>query len=157
MKVWEKIAQFNDCQGMTKEQIASEVTKRLKNLAKSLNVNIMALSQLNKTNESPEPKLSRIRDSGQIVADADIVIFVYRPEAYGLNFSYPNCDVDTKNKALINIAKGRSIGMWSFICDFDCNTTKFSDSSINNYEPMTPNQNFESSKNEEIGSIETPF
>lgn len=135
--------------GASKEQIASEVTKRLKNTAKDLNINIIALSQLNRVPENPEPKLSRLRDSGQIAADADIVILVYRPEYYNRNFPEPFCDIPTPNKALIDVAKGRSIGVFKFICDFDCKTTKFFNSDRFFTESMNPNTNFGAIKDEE--------
>lgn len=129
--------------GASKEQIASEVTKRLKNTAKELNINIIALSQLNRVPENPEPKLSRLRDSGQIAADADVVILVYRPEYYNRNFPEPFCDVPTANKAMIDVAKGRSIGVFKFICDFDCNTTRFYDSNTFSSGQLQPNPNFD--------------
>lgn len=108
-----------------KEQAMGDVARRLKNLAKELNIWVIALSQLNRDNLNPVPNLNRLRDSGQIAEAADIVMFVYRPELYGKFFPEPFNQYDTKGKAMIDVAKGRNIGLLKFICDFDAKTTHF--------------------------------
>ena len=103
----------NAGKGSRQEEI-STISRALKGLAKELNIPIMALSQLNRNVEGREglegkrPQLSDLRESGAIEQDADIVMFVNRPEYFHI---YKDGDFDWRGKAEIIIAKHRNGGL----------------------------------------------
>lgn len=109
----------------SKEQQMAEAARRFKNLAKELDIWIVALSQLNRDSQNPVPNLGRLRDSGQIAEASDTVMFVYRPEVYNKNYPNPYQTASTDGTAMIDVAKGRNIGLLSFICGFDKKNTRF--------------------------------
>ncbi len=93
-----------------REQEISTISRSLKALAKELKIPIIALSQLNRALESrganKAPMLSDLRESGAIEQDADMVMFLYRPEYHGL-VDDENGD-SQKGKTIVKIAKHRN-------------------------------------------------
>ena len=96
--------------GGNREQEISKISRDLKALAKELEIPIIALSQLNRSvesrKESKVPQLSDLRESGAIEQDADMVMFLYRPEYYGINNDEMGQPIDGETH--IHVAKHRN-------------------------------------------------
>ncbi len=94
-----------------REQEISQISRSLKQLAKELEVPIIALSQLSRAVETRKegnkmPQLSDLRESGAIEQDADMVMFIYRPEYYDVNANEHGDS--TKGETHVRIAKHRN-------------------------------------------------
>ena len=107
----------------SRQEEVSLISRSLKGLAKELNIPVLALSQLNRGVESrvgPEgkrPQLSDLRESGAIEQDADMVIFLHRPEYYGILMSSDGL-IDYKDKAEVIISKHRKGGTGIIMMEF---------------------------------------
>ena len=113
----------------SRQQEVSEISRLLKDLARSLNVPVMALSQLNrrsedKAREGNRPQLSDLRDSGSIEQDADVVGLIHRPEYYN------HTDPTLKNKAILIIAKQRNGPVGDVELQFFHEFTKFENAAM---------------------------
>ncbi len=103
------------------------ITRHFKQLAKELNIPLIALSQLSRQPErrgrDHRPQLADLRESGSIEQDADLVIFIYRDEVY-------NEDTEAKGEAELIIAKHRNgpIGVVRLV--FLGDMTKFANRSV---------------------------
>ena len=91
----------------SRQQEVSEISRMLKELARNLNVPVLALSQLSRKNEDKgrqdnKPQLSDLRESGSIEQDADVVALIHR-DGY-----YKRDDESLKRKATLIIAKQRN-------------------------------------------------
>ena len=114
--------------GRSREQEVSHVTRALKNLAKELDITVLALSQLSRNvskRDGGRPTLADLRESGEIEQAADTVMFVYRPEYYNILTDERGNSV--QGLAEIIFAKGRNIGIGSKHLRFVDYLTKFED------------------------------
>lgn len=109
------------------EQQLANIARRFKNLAKDLDIWIVALSQLNKDASNPVPNRNRLRGSGQIFEAADIVMYSYLPYKYNRDFPEPfsGKNYETKGYAFIDVDKGRNIGTFKFLAGFQEDITLF--------------------------------
>lgn len=97
-----------------REQEISNISRNLKALAKELNVPIIALSQLSRAVETRSagkegmkmPQLSDLRESGAIEQDADMVMFLYRPEYYDITSN--EMGESNRGETIVRIAKHRN-------------------------------------------------
>jgi len=112
---------------MNREQEISSITRELKILAKELDIPIIAISQLNRAVEArggkKRPQLQDLRESGAIEQDADLVIFVYRPEYYGINEDENGKSM--KGYAEILVEKHRNGKTGIATCKFDATKMQF--------------------------------
>ena len=105
----------------SRQEEVSTISRSLKGLAKELNIPILALSQLNRGVENREggdkrPQLSDLRESGAIEQDADMVLFIHRPEYYKIY--QDEAGRDLRGKAEIIIAKHRNGAVGSVLLKF---------------------------------------
>ena len=113
-----------------RQEEVSTISRSLKQLAKELDIPILALSQLNRSVEQrgdaeggKRPQLSDLRESGAIEQDADMVLFVHRPEYYHiLNDEKGN---DLRGMAQIIIAKHRKGAVGDVLLNFRGEYTRF--------------------------------
>jgi replicative DNA helicase len=133
-----------------REQEISTISRSIKEIAKEINVPIIALSQLSRSVESrggdKRPMLSDLRESGAIEQDADIVTFIYRPEYYGL--SQDENGMSTNNMAQILIAKNRHGSLDTINLKFIKSLVKFTNmDDMDDNAPfdsgISPNRNFD--------------
>ncbi len=113
----------------SRQEEVSTISRSLKGLAKELDIPILALSQLNRGVESREglegkrPQLSDLRESGAIEQDADMVLFVHRPEYY--HIFQDDHGRDLHGMAQIIIAKHRKGATGDVLLTFRGEYTRF--------------------------------
>ena len=115
----------------SRQEEVSTISRSLKRLAKELDIPIIALSQLNRGVENrtgegvdgKRPQLSDLRESGAIEQDADMVLFIHRPEYYHI-YKSENGE-DLRGKAIIIIAKHRNGSVGDVLLTFKGQYARF--------------------------------
>ena len=115
--------------GGNREQEIASISRALKGIAKELDVAVVALSQLSRGVETrggdKRPQLSDLRESGSIEQDADIVMFLYRPEYYKITVDEDG--IPTNGLAEVIVAKHRNGSLDTVKLKFIGKYTKFAD------------------------------
>lgn len=110
-----------------REQEIAYISRSLKNIAKELDIPVIALSQLSRAVETrggdKKPQLSDLRESGSIEQDADMVMFLYRPEYYGITQDEEG--LPTQGTGEVIIAKHRNGSLANVKLSFVGRYTKF--------------------------------
>lgn len=128
----------NDEESGSREQEVAKMSRTAKKIAKELEVPFILLSQLNRGNESradKKPLLSDLRESGAIEQDADMVIFIHRPEYYGIEVTDKN-GVKESNYGELIIAKHRNGATGTVKFKHNIGMTKFYDYNYRNNTPI---------------------
>ena len=135
--------------GSRQEEVAT-ISRSLKGLAKELDIPVLALSQLSRNVESREgiegkrPQLSDLRESGAIEQDADMVLFVHRPEYYHIYTDEKGNDLH--GMAQIIIAKHRKGATGDVLLTFRGEFTRFQNPEDNAFVPVGGGGEFIGSK-----------
>ncbi|MEM9738121.1 MAG: DnaB-like helicase C-terminal domain-containing protein [Bacteroidota bacterium] len=91
-----------------REQVVAAICRGLKEIAKELKITVVAGAQLNRSVDgrggNKRPQLQDLRESGSIEQDSDIVLMLYSPAYYGMEFDDGK---DIKNLAEVIVAKNR--------------------------------------------------
>ena len=135
-----------------REQEISNISRSMKSLAKELNIPVIAISQLSRAVEtrggSKKPILSDLRESGAIEQDADMVLFIYRPEYYKITEDEQGNS--TMGLAELIIAKHRNGSLGEVPLRFISRFAKFTDYETDDYGlkmDMKPSDDFDKGTN----------
>ena len=126
----------------SRQEEVSTISRSLKGLAKELNIPVIALSQLSRNVENREglegkrPQLSDLRESGAIEQDADMVLFVHRPEYY--HIFEDDKGNDLHGMAQIIIAKHRKGATGDVLLTFKGQYTRFENPETTSSQPSLP-------------------
>lgn len=128
------ISRDKETQTLSANDFLGYVSRGLKNLAKELNIPIIALSQLNREVEkraNKKPQLSDLRDSGNLEQDADLVVFLYRPWYYHLQghkgFAENSNGESTEHVGHFMLEKHRNGAVCTIKLGFEGRIAKYSD------------------------------
>lgn len=125
----------------SRQQEVSEISRSIKELARELNIPIIALSQLSRAIEqrkgkNSRPQLSDLRESGAIEQDADVVLFLHRDKELD-QFSGPNAQVSNIENAQLIIGKQRNGPIGTIELFFTKSIATFSINNEADFDPGT--------------------
>jgi replicative DNA helicase len=127
-----------------REQEISEISRKIKLLAKELNIPIIAIAQLSRQVETSDPKipfLHHLRESGSIEQDADMVLMLWRAEYYDYpEFEFDSRMEDSKGKCVCFIRKNRNGETSRVLFRNNLALSSFYDVNVDNFIP--PNLDF---------------
>jgi replicative DNA helicase len=127
-----------------REQEISEISRKIKLLAKELNIPIIAIAQLSRQVEASDPKipfLHHLRESGSIEQDADMVLMLWRAEYYDYpEFEFDSKMEDSKGKCVCFIRKNRNGETGRVLFRNNLALSSFYDINVDNFIP--PNLDF---------------
>ncbi len=143
-----------------REQEIATISRSLKGLAKELEIPVIALSQLSRAVETrggdKRPQLSDLRESGAIEQDADMVMFIHRPEYYnitedesgGSTLGVAELIIAKHRNGPVDSAKTRYIGQFTKFVDLDLLDQNFDSNTSSN--KLSPATDFDSQSNSVI-------
>jgi replicative DNA helicase len=143
-----------------REQEIATISRSLKGLAKELEIPVIALSQLSRAVETrggdKRPQLSDLRESGAIEQDADMVMFIHRPEYYNITedaegnstIGVAELIIAKHRNGPVDNAKTRYIGQFTKFCDLDILDQNVDFGSTSNR--LSPSQDFDNPSNSVI-------
>jgi replicative DNA helicase len=144
----------------SRQEEVSNISRSLKQLAKELDIPVLALSQLNRSVEQRDkadgkrPQLSDLRESGAIEQDADMVLFVHRPEYY--HIYHDENGNDLHGMAQIIIAKHRKGAVGDVLLNFLGQYTRFANPE-ETYMPPTSGGEIIGSRMNQSSGIDDPL
>lgn len=127
----------------------STVSRALKSIAKELGITVILISHLSRQKEGGrrQPDLARLKHSGQLESDADVVMFTYKADLHGWD-TFSEADSDdisdsTENRLKVFIAKGRNYGLAKSFPYANANNLYVVDYLPPEYNAITPNNSFD--------------
>ena len=135
----------NSLKGLSKADSTAEMANKLKSFTVELNIATALLSQLARDRSNPRPSMTRLKNSGDIEAAADIIMLPYLPFKYGKTVENVNGEsVEIGHNGIVIVDKGRNIGTTEFTLEFKEEIPAFFNMSkdldwVNDYEPKQEN------------------